>query len=734
MKLRLLRTLLALALALACQGAAAQEPGREQVRTELRFRDGVVTLTSDRQEKTGPKYRAQGGVRISYKDIVVSGDEAEYDEETSVGFVSGEAHFSQKDQWLSAARAEFDFAAETGVFHDATGYTDKEFLVRARTIRKTGADTFLIEDGFATACRDTVPKWSFSAARTEIRLDHTARMYDTMFRIKGVPVFYTPYLILPTEKKDRSSGFIPFHTGTSTSKGRLFSEGWYQTLGRSSDLLIQGDWFSLRGLALGGVFRTRPNADTHLELRLYGIDDKRGQGGLQIDADGETLLGDGWRAVVHANIYSNFAFRQAFADNLENATVPTEKALAFLTRNHGSISTNVSFSRNVVLFPDEPLITKKTPSLEFSSLGTPLGRSPFVLDFRAALDGISRSDSRINTGSLVQRLDVFPHISVRLPSLAGFSVTPTVGMRETWYGARLAPDSLSGVSNDGFHRRYLDLGVSVKTPVLERDFQSSRLGDFRHSVEPYFTYRKIEGVRDLGETIRFDENDAIADTNEIEYGIVNRFTRNGGSGAGGEGGRQEFMSLALVQRHYFDPTFGGAFEEGRVNSFYPLDSVTGFYQTGRMDNFSPLSAIFRLSPQSGIYNDIRADLDVKRRRWRNVSLSTLWEQGDFFLSGTYFILRPDEPGILSGNHIQGQIGYGSQIRGPFASLTASYNLTTGRWLNSETRLGYTWDCCSVGTEVNQYDLGLRTESRVSVSFTLKGIGNFGNVRGTRNTY
>jgi LPS-assembly protein len=433
--------------------------------------------------------------------------------------------------------------------------------------------------------------------------------------------------------------------------------------------------------------------------------------------------------VVHANIYSNFAFRQAFAENLESATVPTEKALGFLTRNHKSLSFNVAFSRDVVLFPETPLITKKTPSLEITSLGTPLGRSPFVLDFRAALEGLSRSDSLINTGSLTQRMDVFPRISVRLPPIAGFSITPSAGLRETYYGARLAPDSPSGVSHEGFHRRYFDLTVDVKTPVLERDFHSSWSGDFRHSLEPGITYRRIEGIRDPNEIIRFDHEDAIADTNEIEYGIVNRFTKNGGSD-----GRREFMSFGIMQKYYLDPAFGGAFMEGRANAFYPLHSLTGFYQTGRMVNFSPVSAVFQLSPQDGIYNDIRADFDAKRQRWRNVSLSTLWEQGNFFLTGTYFTLRPDEPGLLTGNHVQGQIGYGAQDRGFSAALAASYNLSAKQWLNSQTRMSYAWDCCSLSAEVNQYDLGLRTESRVSVSFALKGIGNFGNVRGRRRSY
>ena len=552
-------------LLMAAGSGAAQNGAGAQVHTEIYSRDGIVVLTSDApQEKIGSLYTARENVRIAHKDIVITGGEIEYDDETFEGRISGGAHFSQGDQWFSASRAEFNFAEQTGAFYDVNGYTDKEFRVSGRILLKTGPDTYLIEDGFATTCHDRIPKWSFSAARAEIRPDRTVRMRNAVFRIKGVPVLYTPYMILPTGRKERSSGFVPFNTGTSTTKGQMFSGGYYQTLGRSADILIHGDYFTLRGFAAGGIFRARPNANSRIEMSLYGINDKLRHGGFRITAEGETLLPDNWRAVVNANIYSNFAFRQTFAENLENATVPTEKALGFLTRNRNSISVNAAFSRDMVLYPETPLITKKTPSLEIMSLGMPLGNSPFVFDFRAAFEGLSRSDSLIDTGGVTYRLDIFPRITAHIPPFAGFSIAPSVGLRETYYGARIAPDAPSGVSREGVHRRYFDLAVDIKTPVLERNFHSSWTGGFRHSLEPGITYRRIAGIRDLNEM-----------------------------------------------------------------------------------------------------------------------------------------------------------------------LAASYNLSTGQWLNSQTSLSYAWDCCSLRAAVNQYDLGLRTESRVSFSFTLKGIGNFGNVRGRR---
>jgi hypothetical protein len=63
------------------------------------------------------------------------------------------------------------------------------------------------------------------------------------------------------------------------------------------------------------------------------------------------------------------------------------------------------------------------------------------------------------------------------------------------------------------------------------------------------------------------------------------------------------------------------------------------------------------------------------------------------------------------------------------ALSVSYNIQSGLLLNSNSQIGYMWDCCGLAMEFNQYDLGLRTESRFSFKFALKGIGNFGNMKG-----
>jgi LPS-assembly protein len=709
-----------------------QERQGGQVRTEIPHRDGTVILVSDLQERiTKSRYRATGHVMVTFKemmttnqDMMMTGETAEYDEETQEGFIIGPARFSQGIRWLTCSKAEFNFKDRTGVFHDATGYLEREFFISARTILKTGQKTYRADGINITACNEKQPKWIFGAARADIN-ENTYSLHKMIFKIKGVPVFYFPYIILPTGKRERSSGFVPFHTGTSTSKGRVFSEGYYQTLGPSADLSVYGDYFSLRGLGVGGTFRIMPNPETNFSLQVYGIHDKLGQGGVQLSVNGETMLKDDWRAVARVNVTSNFIFRQAFADSFRAATVPMEFATVFLTRNRNNTSTNFRFERQEISYPGHSLVLRKMPSLEFVSMGIPLGQSPFILSFRTSLEGLSRMDSLMEAPGLSQRLDLYPRLALRLPTLKGFSLMPSVGVRETYYGAQRSLDSSSGVVNQALNRQYMDLNVELKMPVLERDFPSSPIGSFRHAIEPFLTFRRIDGIKGLNKTIRFDEEDAIANTNEVEYGIMNRFFQIRKVDSGTQA-KREFMSFGLVQKYYFDPGFGGAFQPGQSNAFYPLDTITGFYPAGIIHPFSPISAMFQLSPKGGTYSDIRADFDPVLMHWRNISLSTSWQIGKFSMAGTYFGIRALEAGMPSGSHIEGQIVYGSRL-GLSSSFSAVYDIQTGQLLTSGTHLGYAWDCCGLNLDFNQFNLGFRTESKVNFSFILKGIGSFGNM-------
>ncbi len=158
---------------------------------------------------------------------------------------------------------------------------------------------------------------------------------------------------------------MPFHMGNSSTKGRQFNLGYYQTLGQSAEVTLYGDYFSKRGFGIGGIFWARPNAQTDLKIQAYGVNDRLNQGGAHLVVDGTTEFQNGFRAAAKVNITTNFAFRQVFSEGFRSATIPEEQALVFATRTFDSFSTNFSFERTEVFFPDRSLVLRKSPSIEF---------------------------------------------------------------------------------------------------------------------------------------------------------------------------------------------------------------------------------------------------------------------------------------------------------------------------------------------------------------------------------
>ena len=63
----------------------------------------------------------------------------------------------------------------------------------------------------------------------------------------------------------------------------------------------------------------------------------------------------------------------------------------------------------------------------------------------------------------------------------------------------------------------------MRPPTLDRVFDREFLGrKWKHVIEPRVTYRFVSGVNNFARILRFDERDILSNTNEVEYGVVNR--------------------------------------------------------------------------------------------------------------------------------------------------------------------------------------------------------------------
>jgi len=722
---------------------------------ESEYEGERIVVEADRlSRESANRWVAEGNVILTYQETVLRAPYVLYDPITTEAIAEQGVEIIQGLQWLKGTRAEINLRTNTGTIYDAEGYTDEELYVKAKRLIKTGPGRYIAQDGFLTACQEAVPKWSFTIRQASIQQGGTARFTHTLLKIKKVPIFYLPIMFFPTGGKKRSSGFLIPTMGNSNDKGLRISQSFYLVLGRSADLTLNTDYFSKRGFGNGVTLRTRPNPVTSLILDWYWVNDRKDQGGTSFNGIGETKLPHGFRATAKFNLVTSFLFRQVFSDNFYTATLPTDNSLVFLTNNFKSRSFNFLVSREETVFPGPNVVIRNTPTLNFKLIGQKLPNLPlpFYLDLDTSAEGLSRTrllslpagaprEDPFETPGITQRLDFFPRLYFSVPLFQGLRATPGVGFRETFYSNSLRPSvdpALEDpVSAANIHRGYFQFTMDLKGWGLSKVYRNSSGRDWKHLIEPLVRYRYITGIDDFDRIIRFDKLDAIANTNEIEYALLNRiFVKR--ITDGGEF-NHEWLSFKIAQKYFFDPDFGGALQPGSINQFSPLNTLTGFPYAVIPRNYSPVTALMRFTPQPGYSFDVRGDYDPKFNNFRNFSVTGFLSRPGLFLGTTYFVTKetPDlagvvedlhlEPGTFKNNQLQSRVALGNLQRGISVSTTLSYDVESGRFLSQRSRLNYFWDCCGVSLEFQGFNVGVRSEQQFRFSLFLKGIGRFGTI-------
>jgi LPS-assembly protein len=790
-------------------GAAGQQPLDE------------LDVSAERQEVSGPEdarvITYEGNVDARIGVYRLQADKVTVYEATNKVVAEGNVVFDQGEfQRITGSRAEWDYRTKTGFFQDSTGFTNQTddgtiIYFTADRVEKTSGNVIVVRNAEITACGDDeVPKWSFKAERATITIRDRVRAKSPRFLVKGVPVLWLPFVSISTKPRDRASGFLTPTFSGSGNKGFRVTNGYYRTLGRSADVTLRSDLFTARGLGFGADLRTRANSRSFLNLGFYAVKDRLfgaeespenpDQGGSSFYIEGVHYFPNGFLAAADVNITSNLAFRQVFSDSIQQAISPEERSQVFVNKNFDAYSFNLLARTQVTSIPSVRIRTRNLPSISLDKRPMPFDffkKIPVYWSFTGGVEGVSRKETvedlalftesgaqnPIITPSIVQRLDFFPRVTVPF-DVKGWGLTASLGLRGTYYSNSLDPLTRLVGSRD-LVRGYTEFQFDARPPALARNFRRRDAFWFRHVVEPYLTYRKITGVSNVERLIRFDYADAVADTNEFEYGVTNRFfsrrstenvtgtvsAANGGGadGANAAGATQgaadagrspltaqpyEFLSITVRQKYFFDRTFGGALIPGRRNQFYPITTFSGFTYGGVPRRFSPVNVEARLrrptTADSELFADVRTDLDalgtggglrdlaVSFGLRRKAGVVRAVEAFQTFYYTRAVTLAPslrqfsdrrgNEPGTLQGSQWSPSVFLGDRERGLFGGASFFFDFQdrpNSALVSSVATVGYTWDCCAVTAQAYSFNVGLRQENRFVFSFRLNGIGTFG---------
>ncbi len=106
-----------------------------------------------------------------------------------------------------------------------------------------------------TSCTQEVPDWQISASEINLSTeDEEGEAWNTVFRVKDVPIFYLPYFNFPLSDK-RKTGFLYPQIATSNNSGFELGLPFYWNIAENMDATITPYHMSKRGTQLKTEFR-----------------------------------------------------------------------------------------------------------------------------------------------------------------------------------------------------------------------------------------------------------------------------------------------------------------------------------------------------------------------------------------------------------------------------------------------------------------------------------------------
>ncbi len=226
------------------QAPAADWPDADQPPegSALRASAASSTLVNEVVTLTGDVLISQGNRRIK-------ADVASLNRNSNDAMIEGSIEAREPDLLLRAQRANLNTETGLGHFETATFLQHTNGIRgKAQLIQRSSETTLDMEQGTITQCTPDDEVWAIKASK--IHLDNNegwGSAKHARLKIKGVPVFYTPYMTFPIDKR-RKSGFLFPTLGTGNDNGFEMTAPYYLNLAPNYDATIAPRYIEKRGL------------------------------------------------------------------------------------------------------------------------------------------------------------------------------------------------------------------------------------------------------------------------------------------------------------------------------------------------------------------------------------------------------------------------------------------------------------------------------------------------------
>ena len=751
--------------------------------------DQWAIQATDQRKDAGKVWELHGNAWVENTHMLLRADDMEWNQDTGEMHASGHVflrNFERNEQvWCD--RMDYNTEQETGKFFNVKGQMVPRIITRPGMLtshspfyfegewaERTGG-IYVLHHGFITNCKIPAPWWRLRGPKFLIVPGEKALAYKSTFYLRGVPLFFTPYYYHSLDKEPRKSGFLTPNIANSSQGGITLGLGYFWAINRSYDVTYRVLDYTSRGYAHHLEFSGKPRAGTDFYAILYGVQDRgvvvsgtlQTYSGLSVKAAGKSVLGDGWTAHMEVNYVTSFRFVQEWSQSWGDLLGSETHSVGFVNKVWPTYAVDVVFARlenfQTVEVPlpatstnyvANAVIIRKLPEIEFSgrdqrifkklplwfswdSSGGLLYRSAPFFD-----TGVSQIVARFQTGQFMNRENLAPHITGAF-HLGDFHFVPSLGLHETFY-TEGQTQNLSVLGQTPYQDVYQTTGTNtlrsarefsldVIFPTLSRVYaKKTFLGDkLKHVIEPRATYHFVNGIgSDFDQFIRFDETELLSNTNDLTLSLTNRIYAKRGDTV------QEIFTWQLMQKRFFDPTFGGALINGQRNIFQATADIDAFSFLTQPQGVSPIVSSLRFSPMSGVGLRWQADYDPRTRGIVDSTVALDYRfKKKYFASISNNLVRLNPILTPTANLYQIRAGYGDVNRtGWNGYVDVRYNPLSSVIQSANFQVTYNTDCCGLSVEYYRINAGIRDDTGWRFAFAIANVGTFGTLKKNDRTF
>lgn len=458
---------------------------------------------------------------------------------------------------------QFNMKNQRGLTKNTYLKQDELFINAERFKKITKDEGFGYRTRFTTCNLDT-PHFDFRAKKIKIINDKIAVSGPAYPEFEGVPMpVAIPFGIFPL-KRGRHSGLLPPSFASSQDFGLgLENMGFYKVLGDNYDITIRGNLYTYGGWSVNITpdyyKRYKYKGNLNLAIQKTKILNSSATAKDEFSTTNSFFITWTHNKDSKARPGTNFSASVRAGSTKYNQFVTNNSYTNFQNQLSSSITWSKMWSQgkynlNISANHDQNnnlgLVNLRIPTVNFSTttlyplqpkefIGTAKWYQKLGISYTGTvLNQISFYDSAFSTRQLLDTaLWGIEHrlpLTLTLPQLGPFTISPSISYSERWYGQMLlktwdpAVDSLETRIQRGFYTaREVTFGVSANTRIFGTfNFKSKNIKALRHEIKPFISMNyKPDLVSQYYKTVQIDAKGTKTTYSVFQNGVLGNYSQ-----------------------------------------------------------------------------------------------------------------------------------------------------------------------------------------------------------------